>query len=401
VWNEKTKQLVTDGKLVVIGVVQEQHAQRAQLYQQWKQFEFPIAQDSITGNGLASVPVPILLDEYGSVLSSRPNLKDIDQLVEQSIPAPTTPGPTLDPEQVTSKWLITQAQQNPTTEVCCATGDALLRESTHTSTTQAIHWYRKSLESATRTEQTKLTAAVKFRLGVAHRSRFDVAPESSQEASDFTLAAQYWTAALAANPNQYIWRRRIEQYGPRQMKPYPFYDWVEHAQSEIAVRGETPIKLTVPLSGAEIAQPTKKLETSANETIAPDPESKIDQDQESLIRFHATVVPHLVEPGKTARVHMQFSTDQGDWNNESDELIVWLEGSQSGALSANRLTHPNALESSSTETRSLEFEFQTNRDATGPIELKGYAVYYVCDSDNGQCSYWRQDISIPIELNPK
>ncbi len=87
-WNEKTKTLVADGKLVVIGVVQEQHAERAKLYKQWKQYEFPIAQDSVTGLGLAVVPVPILLDEQGYVQSSRPKLSNIEALVATKAPLP-------------------------------------------------------------------------------------------------------------------------------------------------------------------------------------------------------------------------------------------------------------------------------------------------------------------------
>ena len=102
-WDAKTKQLVADGKLVVLGVVQEQHADRAQLYKQWKQYEFPIAQDSITGLGLAVVPVPILIDEHGIVMSTRPKVSQIDALVAKKTTAPKTAAPVLDPEQTTSK----------------------------------------------------------------------------------------------------------------------------------------------------------------------------------------------------------------------------------------------------------------------------------------------------------
>ena len=49
-----------------------------------------------------------------------------------------------------------------------------------------------------------------------------------------------WTEALTANPNQYIWRRRIQQYGPRLDKPYNFYFWVAEARKEIRDRGEEP-----------------------------------------------------------------------------------------------------------------------------------------------------------------
>jgi tetratricopeptide (TPR) repeat protein len=76
-----------------------------------------------------------------------------------------------------------------------------------------------------------------FRLGVVHRKRYD---SSVRKTDDFQRAIEYWTRALDMDPNQYIWRRRIQQYGPRLDKPYPFYDWVNTARKDIQDRGETP-----------------------------------------------------------------------------------------------------------------------------------------------------------------
>ena len=64
-----------------------------------------------------------------------------------------------------------------------------------------------------------------FRLGVAYRKWFD----EKKDIAFFDQAVEQWGKALAMQPNQYIWRRRIQQYGPRLIKPYPFYDWVEAA----------------------------------------------------------------------------------------------------------------------------------------------------------------------------
>ena len=81
-----------------------------------------------------------------------------------------------------------------------------------------------------------------FRLGVALRKRYD---SPHRQPGDFQAAVDAWKGALDIDPNQYIWRRRIQQYGPRLDKPYPFYDWVPQAREEIAARGETPVGLTV------------------------------------------------------------------------------------------------------------------------------------------------------------
>ena len=50
---------------------------------------------------------------------------------------------------------------------------------------------------------------------------------------------------------------RIQQYGPRLDKPYPFYDWVPTAIEEITARGETPVDLSVELVASEFAEPSQ------------------------------------------------------------------------------------------------------------------------------------------------
>ena len=409
-WNEKTKQLVADGKLVVIGVVQEQHAERAQLYKQWKQYEFPIAQDAVTGLGLAVVPVAILIDEYGYVQDARPRVNKIEELVAVVSEKPGVTGsihakigaPTLDPERasITSMKRDRSNENQPESDIVIA--DTYLQKQTIDSTKKAIEHYDLAMAVLKQRNKPRkgMVGAIHFRLGVAYRSLYDLSKPADQDPVWFTKAATSWTNALNENPNQYIWRRRIQQYGPRQMKPYPFYDWVEKAQQEIAARGETPIELTVALSKAEIAQPNRKF-TSETTSENPDPEGKITRDDEEIVSLHSTVVPHKVTPGKTARVHLRFSTNQGHWNNEAEPMVVWIEKSEAGKVSNAMLTHPNGDGASSDEVRNLEFEFQTNADLTGETSLKAYALYYVCTDDDGQCLYRRQDLSIPIQIEPK
>ena len=62
-----------------------------------------------------------------------------------------------------------------------------------------------------------------FHLGVTYRKRYD---SDHRQLEDFRKAVEHWDQALDIDPNQYIWRRRIQQYGPRLDKPYSFYDWV-------------------------------------------------------------------------------------------------------------------------------------------------------------------------------
>lgn len=58
--------------------------------------------------------------------------------------------------------------------------------------------------------------ATEFRLGVAYRARYD---SLLRQPGDFRKAVEHWERALALDANQYIWRRRIQQYGPRFDKP--------------------------------------------------------------------------------------------------------------------------------------------------------------------------------------
>ena len=395
-WDAKTKQLVADGKLVVLGVVQEQHADRAQLYKQWKQYEFPIAQDSITGLGLAVVPVPILIDEHGIVMSTRPKVSQIDALVAKKTTAPKTAAPVLDPEQTTSKWLIENASGKKHAEI--AIGDALLREGTLKSVLKSVKHYKAAASKATAQKAKSSQARISFRLGVAHRTLFDLTKGKQQDPEQFLMATKFWSEALEQNPNQYIWRRRIQQYGPRQIKPYPFYDWVAQAQKDIAGRGEKPVALVAALTESEIAKPGRTF-TAAAAAKNPDPEGSINRDQDGMVSAYVNVVPRRVKPGKTVRVHVQLKPESGHWNNEASELVLWVNDSEHGKASKSLLSVPNAEEASSSETRVLEFEFQTNKNAKEDFEISAYSLYYICTDDNGQCFYKRQDIPIKIDLD--
>ena len=117
-----------------------------------------------------------------------------------------------------------------------------------------------------------------FRLGVCYRRRYET---RQRQAGDFQAAIDHWSRALDLDPNQYIWRRRIQQYGPRLDKPYAFYDWVNEAEKEIVARGERPIPLKVRPGAVEMAHPVRTFPANAPEARSPDPEGKVRRDQQS------------------------------------------------------------------------------------------------------------------------
>ena len=88
VWQRETKQFVADEKVVVLGVIQEQHAERCRLYAQWKNFTFPIVQDAMTSNGLAVVPVVLFIDEHGIIQNRRPKPNQLKEFVATKFPKP-------------------------------------------------------------------------------------------------------------------------------------------------------------------------------------------------------------------------------------------------------------------------------------------------------------------------
>ena len=59
VWHEGTAKWVKEGKLVLLGVTQEQHADRCRLLAQWKGFGWPILHDPINVLEATGVPIQI------------------------------------------------------------------------------------------------------------------------------------------------------------------------------------------------------------------------------------------------------------------------------------------------------------------------------------------------------
>src|SRR5262249_32504356 len=152
---------------------------------------------------------------------------------------------------------------------------------------------------------------------------------AARRSGDFQAAIDAWSRALELDPNQYIWRRRIEQYGPRLAKPYAFYDWVVQAKADISRRGETPVPLKEEPYGSELAGPLPAVPAEGPAAIEPDPKGKAHRDEARLVEAEVVVVPRRVRPGQAARVHIPLRPAAGRsarWNNESTPPRVWVAG---------------------------------------------------------------------------
>ena len=376
VWHEQTRAARQAGDLVVLGVIQEQHADRCRLFAQWKQFDWPILHDPVNRLGSRAVPIFVALDEGGIVVDQNLRVNELDDFLarpaNQEIAA-TTAQP---PRDVIAPWTESLTK-----------GDRKLLWGKAAEISSVVDFYSRA------TELESTSAAAWFRLGVALRARFD-SPHRQPE--DFQAAVDAWGQALEIDPNHYIYRRRIQQFGPRLIKPYPFYDWVEQARREIKARGETPVTLVAEPVGAEIAAPAKTVKSGNQAIDPPDPKGRIDRDRGELIEAAVTVVPGKIKPGDAIRIHVRLSPRQTcHWNNEAEPLTLWLE-TPAGWKSETRLIEAAQPESpESREIRQLDFELQSAAK-TKTESIKAYALYYICEERGGQCLYRRQDIEIPI-----
>ena len=398
VWHEATRKLQDEGKLQLVGIIQEQHPDRCRLFMQWKEMKWPILVDSLNLLGVKAVPISLLIDEYGVVrgrvrnpVASREKIAAFLRTVHEKPAGLPAPGKPQDAEEVTG--LVREGAASAGRHGSwTAYGDALFLRGKGHDITRSIEAYRKA---------TRLGAGPEadFRLGVALRRRYE---SPDRRPGDLQATFTAWDRALSERPNQYIWRRRIQQYGPRLEKPYAFYDWVEEARKEIRKRGASPHPLRVEPGGAEIAYPQKSFAAAREAGKGPDPLGRIQRDRIRLVRAELGVVPATVRRGGTTRVHVVFRPDakrKAHWNNEAGKLQVWIDTPDGIEVDRRRLTAPNARKTTSSEVREVEFEVKVSKELKpGKLTIPAYALYYVCEDVDGVCKYLRQDIEVGIDV---
>jgi tetratricopeptide (TPR) repeat protein len=395
-WNSHTRDWVRQGKLVVIGVAQEQHEKRCQLFAQWQQLDWPILYDPLNTMQVTGVPIEIAIDEYGIVRNLRARKESLSQdFLDKRYSADGVEGSSATPGRATKpdlQALQRRAEQANTSNAWRNLGDALVLWEGLPRIDQAIAAYAQAIRSEPN------DGDAHFRLGTCYRMRYE-SPQRQRE--DFQQAVEHWTRARQIRPSQYIWRRRIEQYGPRLTKPYPFYDWVEAASTAIQARGEQPVALDTLPTGSEMARPARDFEAE-NQATPPNALDTIQSDSQPLILSEVTVVPPRVKPEKTVRVHVSLRPNdrlKAHWNNEAEPLKLWIELPEAWQALPRLLvaSQPNQPESS--EARTLEFELRTPAKAKGEYELRAHTWYYVCEDVAGTCRFLHQAIPIALTVD--
>jgi hypothetical protein len=382
-WQEAVKPHVDAGKLAVIGVVQEQHADRARLYKQWKKIEWPIYIDALNTLGLAVVPVPLGVDESGVIRLEGATREGIRDFVEKEFPKSKGAG---------------RRAEKPDLGALAAPRDRGDFHFLHDESPEAIDRAVAAYQEAVKADPQD--ARAQFRLGVAHRARYDSA---RRLAGDVQRAVEHWQQALALSPNVYIWRRRLQQFGPRLDKPYDFYFWVDEARRDILARGEKPVELAAEPAGSEVAPPAKGVPGTAPSIPDPDPQGRIVRDR-GLVTLEPSVVPARVRPGGRVRVRVTFRLGgraKPHWNNEGDPLTLSVKLPDGVTLVEGTFLHAKPKEAESLEVRILEFEAAVGEGVkAGTLQIGGYALYDVCEEVGGVCRHLRQDLTLSFAVDP-
>ncbi len=394
-WHARTKPFEDAGKVRTIGLIQEQHPDRCSLFMQWKQMDFPIMVDPLNLLGVAAVPITVLIDEAGIVRAINPRSPEALEEFANAEAAIVA-----DKKAVVQGWPEHHASGDPV----CAN---LSNDEFKASLLHGVLAGQTDLSGATIAALDEVTrdddAVGQFHLGVLYRMRYD---SQSRHQGDFANAVRHWSQALELNPNQYIWRRRIQQYGPRLDKPYPFYDWVATAREEITTRGEEPVTILVEPSGSEFAQPSREWAASDSTPDNPDPNARVLRDTHGLIDIEPVVVPATTRRGGNVyRVHLLMRPNKdldAHWNNEVEPTVVWFDPPEGWSVDQRLVPLPMPSgEAVSEELRRIEIEVraddsQAKNPGETPATIPAYALYYVCEGPDGTCLYLRQDIEITL-----
>ncbi|MEM9381526.1 MAG: hypothetical protein AAGB93_16345 [Planctomycetota bacterium] len=412
VWHDLTRDVVADGDLVLVGIVQEQHPDRTALFQQWRGFDFPILWDPFGFAGLDVVPVLTGIDEHGVVRVVRPNPRAFEsfmaEFVEQEFEAPLDDATGPPAFRVSEAARIEPSTAGEPVAVGRRSAARLLLGGPSSPTIDADVAALEALAAVSGAPTDR------FRAGVARRMRYD---GPSARAEDFQVAVDAWRGALAARPDQYIWRRRIQQWGPRLDKPYAFYDWVETARREVATRGETPVEVLVPLSGSEVADGSRAVPTSDADVDAPDPTGGITRDAGVHVRVETAVARHTADAGSrprtprgSCRVHVTLRPrGTARWEPEADPAQLWVELPDGWSATTRLAKFPRPVPGREAAPLTVDFGASTALVPLGPPKegppppaeaiLRAYAVYSVCLED-GTCVFRRQDLEIVVPLPP-
>lgn len=332
--------------------------------------DFPILVDTLNRTGVSAVPLLWAIDESGVVRKTRPDLKWFQQTFVKT-----------DYPETSSNQSAAQAESAASTNV----GHFLAQD-----WDAAINGWQAELK------QNPANASAWFHWACACRARYD---HDNSNVVDFQNAVKGWSKALELAPNNYIYRRRVQQYGPNMKKPYPFYNWIAQARKDILARSETPHPLIAEPRGAELAMPSRTFISESESIEEPDPDDRITVDN-SLVKIDTVLSPYPAVAGESLRISVLMTPNEKQdvhWTNDAGTSTLVIKADQLKIDRPIQETRVPAGVATSEEMRQFDFEVLLPK-AEAPEHLNAYVVYYVCSGAEGECVYRRQNIKIPLPL---
>lgn len=255
-WNSQLKPLVAEGRLAVMGIAEEQHADRCRLFAQWKDIAWPIAFDPLDQLNIEKLPLAVCVDEHGIVrMIRRDAKKSLAEFAAKTYPVPRKPLPPEEEEIPTPRYTRRLAGEDRTALGLTAHGNALVLSGLPAEISEAIRTFEQLVEKEPK------SAAGHFRLGVSRRIRAD-SPEA--QAEDAAGAVTAWKKAAALRPANQVFKSRYAQFSSNPGPDHDFYNWIEQARKEIIARGDKPVELAADAAMDARAKPSGERATPAS-----------------------------------------------------------------------------------------------------------------------------------------
>ena len=104
----------------MVGIIQEQHAERCRLFMQWKKMDWPIMVDSFGLLDVSAVPITLGIDEHGVVhkLPRRPDAKQLTrEFLNKAFPKPGKAGSARKTRGIRAADALLQKKEMPAASV--------------------------------------------------------------------------------------------------------------------------------------------------------------------------------------------------------------------------------------------------------------------------------------------
>jgi hypothetical protein len=188
-WHARTESFRQDGKIKVLGIIQEQHPDRCRLFMQWHQMDWPILVDSLNLLKVAAVPYTLLIDEKGIVRSMNPSQAEFEAFVHSDAPQPDENAFQSKAIPHSPNWqqLKSNAETLNSADAWSEYAESLFLWGGDARLNECVAAYQIASSKAPD------DGWLHFRLGVAYRRYFDL---TQSNWADFTKAIKAWQAAL-------------------------------------------------------------------------------------------------------------------------------------------------------------------------------------------------------------